>query len=461
MTPFNKPLVTRLCVHFCLATCVNSATANSLVTEKVEPVPEMASSAHDRRILVTFHDEREDHISVPDPNSPYRRREDYGNSVWGQRVAEKLAIKYGLQQVAQWPITALHVHCVVYRVPDDQPFERFLQRLSRDPLVEGVQTMQQFHVMSGTYSDPFVKLQAGFRSMHVESVHHAATGHNIQIAIIDTGVDVTHPDLVGQVSESQNFVAESPETSTDIHGTAVAGIIAAMANNGKGIVGVAPGAQLISLKACWQSEARSPDAVCNTFTLALALNAAIIQKPQIINLSLSGPKDPLLERLLDKALDDGIIIVASDPAVHPSGEEFPSAVKNVIAVRTTESETAGTIARSGTITAPGTEILTTTPHAHYTFLSGSSFAAAHVSGLIALLLELNPTLTRQQIAAILHAAGRGTSKQRAQLPSVDACAAIASLRPELSCPKDEVLAAIHRPDGQEGVRTQTAVPLGK
>ncbi|MFO1417508.1 MAG: hypothetical protein U1E83_02455 [Methylotetracoccus sp.] len=73
--------------------------------------------AEDDQILVLFHDERDQRIPVGDPNSPYRRRGDYGNSTWSERVASDLADDYGLERVAQWPVTALGVHCVVYKVP--------------------------------------------------------------------------------------------------------------------------------------------------------------------------------------------------------------------------------------------------------------------------------------------------------------------------------------------------------
>ena len=399
----------------------------SAIPRRAEPAGQGDSSPSARRILVTFPDERSHRIPVGDPVNPYRRRGDYQNSTWSERVAGQLAEQYGLKQVEQWPITSLGIHCVVYEIPAGQSLERTLQLLERDERVEAVQTMKRFRVMAETYSDPYFKLQTNLLSMHVESAQQFSTGRNVKIAVIDTGVDATHPDLEGQVSHAENFVKSSPQTSDDIHGTAVAGIIAALAHNGRGIVGIAPDSKLIALKACWQNEPRSPEAVCNTLTLALALNSAIMLKPGIINLSLTGPKDPLLERLIDKALDGGVIVVAADPATADPDANFPASMKRVIAVRMIKDDKVANSPGRLSVAAPGLEILTTLPHGTYSFMSGCSFAAAQVSGVIALLLELNTHLTAERIVSILHTATTHSADTRG-LETIDAHAAIAGLR---------------------------------
>ncbi|MFO1417509.1 MAG: S8 family serine peptidase [Methylotetracoccus sp.] len=284
--------------------------------------------------------------------------------------------------------------------------------------------MQSFHVMSTTSGNKdHSNLQAGLRDMNVEPIHRIATGRDVRIAIVDTGID-DHRGPRRSGDSSENFVPTSPNTADDIHGTAVAGVIAAAADNGQGIVGVAPGAKLIGLKACWQSGPGTADAVCNSFTLALALNTAITLKPDILNLSLVGPPDPLLKRLLERALADGMIVVASAPSDGPSKDAFPASVNGVIAVRSAAS---GTPAGKA-LAAPGNEILTTLPHGTYNFMSGSSFAAAHVSGLIALLLELDPKLTAPQISALLKNPGNATA-----VAGIDACGIVTTMRPGAGC----------------------------
>ena len=98
----------------------------------------------------------------------------------------------------------------------------------------------------------------------------------MRVAIIDTGIDFNHPDLAGQIVARRNFVdSDDAAFRLDRHGTAVAGVIAALADNHLGIVGIAPDSRLIALKACWQARATLAAATCNSFTLAQALQSAI------------------------------------------------------------------------------------------------------------------------------------------------------------------------------------------
>ena len=392
-----------------------------------------ASSSTNPQILVTFEDERKDRFPLGDTAGGYRQRDTYYNSTWSKRVAEALAEEYGIRQVTQWPINSLGIHCVVYEIPANRPVEEVLKTLAKDKRVEAVQPMKKFHVTGdAAYSDPYFKLQSGVREMHIASAHRIATGQNVKIAVIDTGVDDKHPDLAGQIAFEQNFVDKKAETPDDIHGTAVAGIIVASSNNQQGIVGVAPNAKIIALKACWQVGAQKADADCDSLTLALALNAAILLKPNIINLSLIGPKDPLVERLVSKALDEGIIVVASTNANASTGKDFPASVNRVIAVQTAHLNSENHSIDIKIIAAPGQEILTTLPHSTYNFMSGSSFAAAHVSGLIALMLELKPSLDSAQILTMLQAYTTHSTNASA-FNTVNACSALASISGVQTC----------------------------
>ena len=392
------------------------------------------ASASSKQILITFEDERNQRVPLADSLGGYRQRGDYGNSTWSMRVADALAEDYGLRQVTQWPINTLGIHCVVYEIPANQSIEQVLKRLEKDKRIEAAQAMKTFQVMGEAYSDPYFKLQTGIRDMHVEPAHHIATGRNVKVAVIDTGVDGKHPDLSGQIAFSQNFVAEPNDSLDDIHGTAVAGVIAATANNQMGIVGMAPNAKIIALKACWQTDPKKAEAICNSLTLALALNTAINLKTDIINLSLTGSQDPLVERLVNKAVEDGLIVVASAPSADLGKNDFPASVKGVIAVRTAHAEVNSVSVTRGSIPAPGMEILTTLPHGTYNFMSGSSFAAAHISGLIALLLELKPHIDSEQILSVLQTS-IAQSTEMASVNTVDACALMANVKGVPHCDK--------------------------
>jgi subtilisin family serine protease len=214
--------------------------------------------------------------------------------------------------------------------------------------------------------------------------------------VIDTGVDVDHPDLKGQIKSSENMAPEpSDHNLADIHGTAVAGILSAHPDNGIGIVGIAPEAEVFALRACWPDKPNSLAAHCNSFTLALALNEAITLDCRIVNLSLSGPDDPLLKKLLEIALAKGIVVVAAVPGKNQLGG-FPANVPGVIGVGFEGG------ANNAGIIAPGADILTTVPHQAYDFMTGSSFATPHVAGIAALLLQLHTDWKADDIKRVLN-----------------------------------------------------------
>jgi subtilisin family serine protease len=268
--------------------------------------------------------------------------------------------------------------------------------------------------------------------MQIEAAQRWATGHNVTVAIIDTGTDFNHPDLKGQIAEHQDFVDDDPAAFVnDIHGTAVAGVIAALADNGQGIVGIAPDAKLMALKACWPEKSDSPEAVCDSLTLAKALDAAVRLKPAILNLSLTGPFDALLARLIKRRLNSASLSSRQIPEQTDLTSGFPASMENVVPVRLAHKQRSTKPATRPTwIVAPGSEVLTTFPQGTYNFISGSSFAAAHVSGIIALLLELQPNLSAAHVIEILQAPARRPDQIPGSQASgvVNACAAIAKLR---------------------------------
>jgi subtilisin family serine protease len=220
----------------------------------------------------------------------------------------------------------------------------------------------------------------------------------------------------------------SPGHDHDIHGTALAGVIGAVAGNGEGIVGVAPDSKLVVLKACRQEKRNAPAAICDTLTLAKALNKAITLMPDVVNLSLTGPYDPLLIQLVQEAIARGIVVVASDPGgENPQNRAFPASVERVIRVHAAAVQPPDDLAcgelDGSQICAPSADVLTTFPNAAYNFLSGSSIAAAHVSGVIALLLELNPTLTVTEVTEILRPVDEDVAPRL-----VNACTVIEKIR---------------------------------
>jgi subtilisin family serine protease len=322
--------------------------------------------------------------------------------------------------MSDWPMPALGVRCFVAEVTPERPPQEVADRLALDPRVESAQVQQMFELAG--HGDPYYELQAGAQQLQLDALHRMATGRAVKVAQIDTGVDVRHPDLAGQISAERNFVDERRAVA-EVHGTAVAGIIAAKADNGVGIVGVAPGARLLALRACWEP-ADNGGALCSSFTLAKAMQFALVQRAQVINLSLTGPHDRLLERLLDSAARDGITLVA---ALGPRPQAFPASHPAVIAVGAS-----GSPGRyDGAVLAPGRDVLTTTPGGSWGFFSGASFAAAHVSGLAALMLERSSGLAPAELRALL--TKNQTISPGTELPVLDACAALAQASHTRDC----------------------------
>ncbi len=351
---------------------------------------------------------------------------DYAASGFARTTVSALTKEYSLREVAAWPIDALHVHCVVFRIPNGSERDAMLLRLSRDARVRIAQPLQVFTTTSVVYNDPYVDLQNGFKTLDIAAAHQWSRGDGVRVAIVDTGLDTRHPDLAGRIVRQENFVDDDADRfRSDRHGTEVAGVIAATGNNAQGIVGVAPGVKIIAIKACWQLQPMTDDARCNSFTLAQALSAVLDANAQVVNLSISGPADPLLSELIAKGLQRGIVFVGAAPR-DGRADRFPVSNPGVIAVDAAEQ-------RSGfpnAVPAPGADILTLTPAGHYDFSSGASLATAHVTGAIALLLHEDRKLNAQSLMALLQ-----KSRDAGANTSINACNALAALDTRASCRK--------------------------
>lgn len=392
----------------------------------------------ERRILVAFGDANISRIAIGDGVGGYRRRGHYDSSTWGRDTVEDLGRQYHVKTLEQWPIPALDMHCAVYRVPDGQSVNETLAALSRDGRVALSEPMRTFRTQNGGVVDPYAQLQKSLAGLKLAEAHRYSTGRKVDIAVIDTGIDTTHPDLMNQVVEVRDFSQQPATDVADIHGTAVAGIIAAAEKNGVGIAGVAPDARLHALKACWPEQSNRPEATCNSFTLALALNSAIESKVKVINMSLAGPHDPLLELLINKGISQGIIFTASLP-LNKGEPSFPATVPGVIAVSSENSSLDITVKNS--VVAPGDKLLTTLPQGTYNFVTGSSYATAVISGLVALILEIDPAI---KVPDIMKAV-RSDNPQGgllANLGTRNACSVLASLvhNRSIACDVPSVLA---------------------
>lgn len=335
------------------------------------------------------------------------------------RVASRLARQYGVSIVSNWPMPLLGVDCFVMTAAPGQSAEALAAQLSKDPGVSwseplhyyGAQGQAQAEAVS--HNDPLYRVQPAAGAWRLAALHQISTGRNVRVAVIDSMVEGAHPDLAGQVEVSQNFVA-GRAAPPEQHGTAVAGIIAARADNGAGIAGVAPGARIMALRACWQAAGQA-GTVCDTLSLAKALDYAINHGARVINLSLSGPRDQLLARLLDAAMARGAVVVgAYDRTLEGGG--FPASHRGVVAV------TAEGAPVAGVVSAPGRDVPTTLPGGRWSLVAGSSYAAAHVSGLFALMRARAPSERRAPMLVIARPAD-----------TIDTCATLLQMSGPCDC----------------------------
>jgi hypothetical protein len=284
--------------------------------------------------------------------------------------------QYDVDVVDVWPLENIKELCLVVKLDPEQ-----LAALKSDERISSIQTVNHFDVMGISYNDPQFTLQFGTHTAQLERLHEWSTGEDIKVGMVDTPVDLDHEDLRGQIISQQIFVRDNLDTEDQLHGTAVAGIIAANSDNGLGVVGFAPDVALTSYAACYYRDDWQRS-VCDTFALAKALAAAHEDELDILNLSLSGPEDVLLGRLISSLVSDGTIVVAAD---NPSNQakRFPASMDTVIAVSTADENRR----HQPPVVRTADEHLSTKPENGYQFFYGSSMSAARVTALTSLMVS--------------------------------------------------------------------------
>jgi len=250
-----------------------------------------------------------------------------------------------------------------------------------------------------TEGDP---AQYAVSKLKLPQAHMLAHGMNVTIAVIDSGIDASHPELANTIADT--FDALGSKEGAHVHGTGIAGAIAA---HGR-LMGSAPEARIIAIRAFGSTPG---GAESSSYIIIKSLNYAVLHGAQIINMSFAGPKDMLIERgIAATAARDVLLVAAAGNAGPKSPPLFPAANPNVIAVSGTDAQdrlfTASNRGAHIALAAPGTEIFLPAPDQKYQMTSGTSFSAAYVSGIAALLLERNPTLKPSEVRAILTSTAR-------------------------------------------------------
>lgn len=254
---------------------------------------------------------------------------------------------------------------------------------------------------AATGSDPLFARQYGPQQIRAPEAWARSTGEGVLIAVVDSGVDASHPDLAGQVVPGIDLVERGGDGTIDDcgHGTHVAGIAAAATGNGIGIAGVAPGARILPVRV-FTRNALTGD--CEGFLddVVAGIDWAVARGAKVVNLSL-GPELPILgassvaelERAVDRAFARGALAVIAAGNSLLLGSTQPSGyrpdVHGVVVTATDRSGAHPSYANRAdtawSLAAPGDEILSTVPGAAYATMSGTSMATPHTAGVAAML----------------------------------------------------------------------------
>jgi subtilisin family serine protease len=239
--------------------------------------------------------------------------------------------------------------------------------------------------------------QYALAKLRLPEAHALSRGANVTVAVIDSGIDVAHPELAGAIAES--FDALGAKEGPHVHGTGIAGAIVSNAR----LMGSAPKARLLAIRAFG---AAPSGAESTSFVILKSLDFAASHGAQIVNMSFAGPKDPLLERGIAAAATKGMVLVAAGGNVGPKSPPlYPAANSNVIAVSATDAHDrlfpASNRGSHIAVAAPGVDIFLPAPDGKYQMTSGTSFSAAYISGLAALMMARKPGLAPAEVRAIL------------------------------------------------------------
>ncbi len=312
-------------------------------------------------------------------------------------VIKMLTDKYSLTLLRTFNIRTLNYRVDILKTEEE--IQDVIKRISGE---KGVIEVQPNYIFR-TLSEPMSDLQRIRKILNLDSLHNhnQLRGKDVLVAVIDTGVDPDHGDLKKNIKITKNFVPESGYMA-EIHGTAMAGIIAAEIN-GFGIEGIAPEAGILALRACRQVSETSSMGECYSSTVAEAIDTAIQSGAKVVNLSIGTTvPDTLVVSVLEEGTERGVIFIA--PAGNrpfQTGLVFPASHPSVVAVCGLDSKGKfypnESVAENSDVCAPSENILTTVPSNGHNFLSGTSMSSAVVAGIITVAAGKNRDLTRSDL----------------------------------------------------------------
>jgi subtilisin family serine protease len=251
--------------------------------------------------------------------------------------------------------------------------------------------------------DPLLDKQWSLKAVDAETAWQSSKGSNVVVAVVDTGVDLNHPDLKANLVPGYN--AEDPGTPPQdghYHGTHVAGIIAAVQNNGEGITGIAPQAKIMPVRAISNG---------GVAEVVEGITWAVDNGARVINLSLgwdypNASVEETIQRAVKYALEKNVVICAAlsnsssfNPRSTPDNLAGKPGFEGVIGVGNVDvnDRRQGAYGNWKSVSSPGTQIMSTMPNGKYGNLTGTSMATPMVAGIAALMLSQNPGLKNTEL----------------------------------------------------------------
>jgi hypothetical protein len=311
------------------------------------------------------------------------------------RAVDDIARKYRLTRLDMQDFTLTQRRLARLRINDGRPVRSVIRSLRSDARVLGAQPNYLFAMQEAATAplaaDPAQYFLAKLRLIEA---HAFAKGERVLVAVIDSTIDANHPDLAGVIEAS--FDATGAADKPHFHGTGIASLIAA---HGK-LTGAAPAVRLLAANAFGASASGT------SLNILKGLDWAGKSKANVVNMSFAGPADGEVQKMLAALRANGIVLIAAAGNAGPKSPPlYPAADPNVIAVTATDmDDNPFAQANRGThiaVAAPGVSILAAAPDGGYQMQSGTSFAAAQVSGIAALIIESNPKLDAAAVRRIL------------------------------------------------------------
>ena len=324
------------------------------------------------------------------------------------QTIDEIARRQRLQRLASQSLELIGTTLYRYKIKDKRSVPTVVAALERDARIATVQPNYLYRLQGGQ-NGRFAEAQYAVPEMHLIEAHTISNGEKTLIAVIDSGIDSTHPEFSGAITESFDAIdggngeKAMPGNLAEgtVHGTEVAGIIASHA----ALTGVAPQAHILAVRAFAKGSGRTA-VFGTTYDLLIGTDWAVQHKARVVNMSFAGPPDPYLSRAVSAGTRRRVIFIAAvgneGKAAKPS---YPAAYENVIPVTATDRTDAifkdASRCTTTCVAAPGVDIFAAAPAGAYRYDSGTSMAAAQVTGVVALLLDAKPDLDPKTVRDLL------------------------------------------------------------